>query len=279
MFFRRKEKEEPRKLIEFSCSPYDDAYPHPVPAHKVVPKWWQNLSRHVDPPQPNMSHGLGLVDGADIPPVESVKACVPVLDTLRTGYIIPLWTELIIGYDDPSGGDSGEPLIAWNYQGLGPRDLSKTANLQAIERRHLDPKSFETAKGMPIYNRALEIQLPYMWTFNSPWTIKTPPGYSCLFTKPLNSDLPFDFINGIVNTDKYHLSVNWNFMMNRRFRGTLRVGTPMMQVIPFKRDEWESEVRSWNEEDIKQANISLTGLDMYFEGGYQRMAGCPINHS
>ena len=78
-----------------------------------------------------MSHGLGLVDGADIPPVESVKACVPGLDTLRTGYIIPLWTELIIGYDDPSGGDSGEPLIAWNYQGLGPRDLSKTAKKKA----------------------------------------------------------------------------------------------------------------------------------------------------
>ena len=271
MFFRKKKEE--RRIIEFSCSPYNEGYPRPVPAHKAVPTWWKDLDRHTN--EPNMSHANGLVEGAGIPYGETVKACVPVLDTLRTGYIIPLWQELAIGFTDD---DPNFPIISWNFQGLGQRKID-SGDLEQVARSNVDPKSFASAKGMPIHNRALENNFPYMFTINSPWTIKTPPGYSCLFTKPLNSDLPFDFINGIVNTDKYSLPVNWNFMINRRFKGTLRVGTPMMQIIPFKRDEWESDVHVWTEEDNRQANISLTHLDMYFEGGYQRSAGCPIKHT
>ena len=269
MFFKKKEE---RRIIEFSCSPYNEGYPHPIPAHKAVPTWWKDLDRHMDD-EPNTRHNNGLIDGAGIPYGETVKTCVPVLDTLRTGYIIPLWTELIIGFEDDN---PNFPIISWNYQGLGQRKDS--GEIALVPRNNIDPKTFSAARGMPIYNRALENNFPYMFTINSPWTIKTPPGDSCLFTKPLNSDLPFDFVNGIVNTDKYALSVNWNFMMNRRFKGTLRVGTPIMQIIPFKRDDWESEVHTWTSEDIRQANISLTQLDMYFEGGYQRSSGCPINH-
>ena len=271
--FSRKKKES-KNLIEFSCSPYEEGIPKPVPASKVVPTWWKDMDRHI-PEHPNLVHVNGGIPGAGIPPQETVKACVPVLDTLRTGYIIPLWTELIFAYPDHSPNDL---MISWNFQGLGTK-LHGSYLEESRDRRAVDPKSFESSKGMPIHNRALENNVPHMFTLNSPWMIKTPPGYSCLFIAPLNNDLPFDYVNGIVNTDTYTLAVNWNFIMKRRWEGTLRVGTPMMQVIPFKRDEWESTVRTWTDEDVKRANIAMTGLDMYFEGGYQRNHGCPVRHS
>ena len=92
MFFKKKEE---RRIIEFSCSPYNEGYPHPIPAHKAVPTWWKDLDRHLED-EPNTRHNNGLIDGAGIPYGETVKTCVPVLDTLRTGYIIPLWTEYLV---------------------------------------------------------------------------------------------------------------------------------------------------------------------------------------
>ena len=271
--FKRK-KEEPRRLIEFSCSPYQEGIPKPVPASKMVPTWWKDMVRHI-PEHPNLIHDNGAIPGANIPPQETVKACVPVLDTLRTGYIIPLWTELIFAYPDHN---PNELLISWNHQGLSSRDIDSFREGNN-PRQQIEPKSFKAAAGMPIYNRAIENGVVNMFTLNSPWSIKTPPGYSCLFTAPLNNDLPFDYVNGIVNTDTYSVAVNWNFMMKRKWEGTLRVGTPMMQIIPFKRDDWESEVRTWTDEDTRNANITMNGLDMYFEGGYQREHGCPIRHN
>ena len=44
--------------------------------------------------------------------------------------------------------------------------------------------------------------------FVSPCTIKTPPGYSCLFVPPLNNtDDRFSIIPGIVDTDKLNFEV------------------------------------------------------------------------
>ena len=271
--FKRK-KEEPRRLIEFSCSPYQEGIPKPVPASKIVPSWWKDMNRHI-PEHPNLVHEYGGVPGSNIPPQETVKACIPVLDTLRTGYIIPLWTELIFAYPDHN---PNELLISWNMQGLGSRDMASSRE-ESQPRHNIDPKAFKSAEGLPIHARAKENNVEYMFTLNSPWTIKTPPGYSCLFIAPLNNDLPFDYVNGIVNTDTYSVAVNWNFLMKRRWEGILRVGTPMMQIIPFKRDDWESEVRTWTDEDTRNANITMNGLDMYFEGGYQREHGCPVRHN
>ena len=61
--------------------------------------------------------------------------------------------------------------------------------------------------------------------FNNFWTIEAPPGYSLLFTHPVNrADLPFTTLTGLVDCDAFHhnplnFPARWH---DRSFNGVLR---------------------------------------------------------
>ena len=82
--------------------------------------------------------------------------------------------------------------------------------------------------------------------FHQPWTIKTPPGYSCIFTTPFNNRRPYKLIDGIVDTDTYPLFINCPFYWTADLKEEvlLKKGDPLVQVIPYKREEWVQEVES-----------------------------------
>jgi hypothetical protein len=86
------------------------------------------------------------------------------------------------------------------------------------------------------------------YKFENKWVMETPPGYSCLITHPLNRfDLPFFTMSGIVDTDQYNfLPVNLPFFLKEGFEGIIPKGTPIAQVIPFKREPWHSEKEDLN---------------------------------
>jgi hypothetical protein len=54
-------------------------------------------------------------------------------------------------------------------------------------------------------------------------------------------DLPFYILPAIVDTDKHPLIINFPFFIKEGFTGVIEFGTPMVQAIPFKRDNWESK--------------------------------------
>lgn len=172
----------------------------PFPTSKAVPNWWRKMSR--------------VVDG-----VETVKTCVPFLDSLTIGYTIPLPAD-----------------VFWNDE---MKDFTTPAKFQ-LNSDH-----------MPIQTAGVDIPdiydpQPHKW-LNS-WHIRTPPGYSTLFVHPMNRmDLPFHSFSGVVDTDKHNLVINFPFVLRKDFRGIIPAGTPIIQAIPFKRDDWESEVKDSGE--------------------------------
>jgi hypothetical protein len=99
-----------------------------------------------------------------------------------------------------------------------------------------------------------------------PWSIKTPPGYSLLFTHPLNRfDLPFYTMSGIVDTDTYEIPVNLPFVIKEGFMGKIEKGTPLAQVIPIKRENWKSSVEEYNSKN----NFLLDKLRTVIDGSYR----------
>jgi hypothetical protein len=77
-----------------------------------------------------------------------------------------------------------------------------------------------------------------------------PDGYSAIVMHPLNRvDLPFITMSGIVDFDKsIHAPIgNIPFFIKKGFEGTIPAGTPMFQIIPFKREDWNSENQPYSD--------------------------------
>lgn len=75
--------------------------------------------------------------------------------------------------------------------------------------------------------------------FHNYWTLRTPPGWSCLFLPPLNRHHPvFEILAGVVDTDLYCGRIHFPFVATAPdgFH-VVEKGTPMVQVIPFRREE------------------------------------------
>ena len=104
----------------------------------------------------------------------------------------------------------------------------------------------------------------------NPWGIKTPRGYSVLICNPMhNKSSIFSILEGIVDTDKYHVPINFPFIIiDKDFEGIIPAGTTIAQVIPFKRNRWTFSI-SKKEKDKEQITIMLYKLKSLFYDSYK----------
>jgi hypothetical protein len=175
-----------------------DVWPHPQPASRFIPDEYKKLERFKDG-----NYG-----------VPTIKTCIPFLDSLTMGYIIPFDQDYLI---DPVEDDFG--VIPANRE---PNDFG-------FHNKSQLPKEWEKQTGANAGK------------FHNKWLIKTPPGYSCLFVKPMNRIEPrFEIIAGVVDTDTYINLINFPFILHKKDEQfIIKKGEPMVQVIPFKRESYK----------------------------------------
>jgi hypothetical protein len=157
----------------------------------------------------------GVVAGKD-----TIKKCMPFLDSMTTGYMLVLAADVY-------------------FDGVGVQQISKLNLVMTHDKTQIGemqiPKEYS--------------KQPYKW--NNFFVMRTPRGYSTLFTHPMNRiDLPFYTMSGVVETDKFALPVNFPFFIKKDFVGIIPAGTPIAQAIPFKRTDWKHHV-----EDEKQIDL------------------------
>jgi len=211
----------------------------PVPqlAANFIPEWYKQVPMVSGPSD----------FGPAAPPAPSVRRCMPFLDIMTAGYIIPLWCDLAVTRRE----EDNELSFTW-FGGLNYRLIEDQGG----------------AVGIPGADRAYKLV--------SPWNIITPPGVSCLFTAPFNhdpNDRQMDFWSGIVDTDTYPSRVNFPFRWVGSDLDVVLSGTPIMQVIPFVRNSFnftvihEESVESMD--TLKSAQVS-TSIKAKFGGVYRR---------
>lgn len=200
----------PNKIVFTSIdSTIDSAYT-PIPARKNLPEWYKNTPSYIEGkkrPTPGGTTG-------------TIKRCMPVFDSLTTGYVIPTYVDVYVECRKNSDGKK-YPFFWWPSR---------------------NPIEFHDVEQAPNYPKRGEHFGYPKW--KNPWSIKTPKGYSCLFTPPKHSDTNiFTIFEGIVDTDKYTAPVNFPFILNDiTFEGLIPAGTPIVQIIPFKRESWKMEL-------------------------------------
>lgn len=206
--------------IEFVArSPYfEKVAPKPYPAKEYLPKWYKTMPSYNKPPG-QTERFLSVIGGVSS---TSPKMCTPMYDTFTTGYIIPLHTDLEVRTIN------GEPTIHWR---------TKTIPVE----RHGGGYDMNGIAG----NTGLTVPdgySPTVFKWINGWDFKTPKGYSCLVTDPYaNENSPFKAIAAVIDTDKVSLSILPPFWVREGFEGIVEKGTPMVQITPFKRSDWDSK--------------------------------------
>lgn len=218
------------KTIKFAINPELEGIAKiPAPAKQYIAQWYKDTPTH---------DTIDKRAGSN-----TFKSCMPFLDAFTSGYIFELWTDLEVK------NINGKIEMKWarnDYDLIEIRD--NVTSLNNIPSRP--------------HHHALK------FAFKSPLAIKTPPGYSVLISAPFNRlDLPLKPLIGIVDTDKNPLHSGLiPFEMALDFEGIVKKGTPLMQILPFKRDKWKSE------ENLKvfyDSEISGRNINSYFSGGYK----------
>lgn len=187
----------------------------PKPAIKYLPEWYKKTDVFI-------SKGHTAISSP-----RTFKHCIPFMDSMVSGYIHELWSDIEVE-------NSNGTRIHW--------------------------KGADKVFGYKTHGASGDMPIPYgyqsdVWSFHHELYIKTPPGYSILVTQPFNrTDLPFYAMSGIVDADKEPFFPGaYPVFVKTGFAGVVTKGTPMLQIIPFKREDWKSEL---DEGIIKQGRIA-----------------------
>lgn len=206
--------------------------PPPSKASNFLPEWFKNAPNHESDYNGNkMSrrHAGGTT--------ATMRGCNPFLDTLTGGYIFQLAADVEFHFD-------GQEFV--------PRWLvdfplvSGQGHYQSIGLPRLDERSYTS------------------WKWLSGWKMTTPKGYSTLFTHPFNRhDLPFRTFSGIVETDKFELQTDFPFQLIPEpgvDHVLIKKGTPICQAIPFKRENWDSQIERFDAKERTKQVFNLYSI-------------------
>jgi len=212
---------------------------YPKPAKNSMPQWFLNLEAYKNG---KVSFEANANSG-------TAKRCLPMMDAMGSGYILFSPTDIYVTFENGAHAfqwPSGNGIeFHGNYQTAGHKKSSKFS---------ATPK------------------------FAMDWAVWTPPGYSCLYTPPLNrDDSILEIFSAVVDTDKFHIPGSLPFLFcDPEFSGLIPAGTPIAQVIPFKREKYKMVIG--DEADVKESRDQFAKLKSVFMNGYRKFFWSPKSY-
>jgi hypothetical protein len=232
------------KNINFKARSKDEfeVQPRPYPAVKTLPKWFRDQPPYED----NKFVNDGRLHIRESTANATFKKCTPLLDSMSAGYIVPLWTDVEV--------ESGTiPQIYWRtvhdvfeMHGKGTQDI-------------VPPEGYNSQ----------------VFKYLNCWIPQTPKGYSCLVVSPFgHNDLVFRAVPAVIDTDKSTLELVFPVWVKDNFNGIVEKGTPVVQIIPFKRDDWDSTFDYYEngvyKNIIQEKNFNSTIVSHYIKNHWSK---------
>jgi hypothetical protein len=219
--------------------------PRPVPASTRIPDWWRNVTPY--------SVNANNPDGTKFIVEDRIsnatfKKCTPMLDALSSGYLITLWADVQVRQFKSETGEYF-PRITWRVN-----------TVSGVFQQH--GESSEKIPPPLGYSK-------YVFKYMNTWIPRTPSGYSVLFTAPFNyENLPFYAIPGVVDSDKSSIEIIPPMWLQEGFEGVIEAGTPLVQLLPFKRNDWKAEfdyLKDGEYSIIEDKNFNNTLISHYIK--------------
>lgn len=172
----------------------------PKPATECLPKWYRDL------PSIDLKKSEGKINA---------KNCLPLSDMISAGYIVFNAYQIQLE----------EKFV--NFQNMLYMSTMKQPG-------NNDIKTFVHSQ-CPVTAAAKD-----SFKIKLDWKIKTPPGYSCIIQQP--AYLPnskYQLFPSIIDTDTFDDFISISGIVLDKGEIYLNPGDPILQVIPFKRDDWK----------------------------------------
>lgn len=197
----------------------------PGPTIKTIPEWYRKADRFAINPHTN-EPWVSPQDGGKIP---TWKSCPAIFDIMGTGYV----------YKTPCDLEVTEVNGKVSVKVVGDYDQSFVSPRPAMPQ-FVSPMGYHEDH--------------FAWWAD--WAVELPEGYSALYSHPFNRfELPFFTTSGIIDNDKVELPGTMPFFIAKGFTGFIPAGTPYAQILPFKRENWVSELNtSLDEREMVEKN-------------------------
>ena len=224
------------KIIWWSSIKHLEEVCPPLPANKFIPSWYKNIhSSKIDATASN------------------VKGCPSFPMLFSQGYVIPLWTDVVLRFHKKTN----------HYQWLTP-----DAQYQM--------ESHSAAQLMDHLPENIKKDIAFILKPTCPWKLITPTGYSTLqlpmtyYFNPI-----FETLSGILPTDKWHQTNQQMLIKKSAFEKsseiTIPKGTPLATYIPFKREEYKYVISPQTEKLLKDEKIRELKLFSKFRRRLQEL--------
>ena len=199
---------------------------NPVPASKCIPTWFKDIP-----------HDVTMKEGTV---TTSAKGCMPFVDAMKFGYVLRAGCDMVVK--------------GWVENGVSHWWANWSVPKFFDDKDLITPHDTNQLGKEPLTNSGA-IPLKVVTNF----TIKTPSGYSCLITPVLNNNhllaRGIHFYSTVVDTDHHPLPVNLPFSLTNLSGEEIVIekGTPLVQVMPFKRENWGMEVKEQSQNEYYAA--------------------------
>ncbi len=222
--------------IEFTTHDYGARINSPiVPASEMLPDAWTNLQ------------GVYHLQNQEM---KTARICPALGEWMDMGYILRAHCDIEVQLLDNMPAVNHVPCRVvysdpkYNTEGFGPIQIGKL---------------------LPDYEFRGVVKLQH------PWWVKTAPGYSCLLIPLLYWNQPFHAVPGVLDTDICHMDFPINIMVKKKKDFVIKLGDPLVQIIPFKKESIVGVSRETNDGDrtrnkklLSQLFSRFTGISKFF---------------
>lgn len=221
--------------------------PPPIPAKQFIPEWYKRGEMYLD------SSTLKVTDKSNPNHTAGMKACIPFLDVMVSGYMLHTWADIEITKNDSDN--------------IEFRHIRKNEYNDEIEEYQessyplIDLRTGDIGHTIPRPHGHAHHSL--VWP--SPWGFRLPKNWSLLVTHPFNRyELPFTTLSAIMDADEWWTGGNVPFFIKEGWTGIIPKGTPFAQLMPIKRESWISHISPWSKKRSRQIGERARNVTMGF---------------
>lgn len=210
--------------IEFTTFSTDNAKNFkPVLAKNVLPEWWKKMkvNQHVRGSR-----------------METIRACPAMDDWLKSGWYIVAVRDIEVIFDGNI--EDGDGITCFvNGEDNSEVQLASPSHPAGQFGYHYANQD----DGGPVRD-AFKVR--------TGWNVTTPPGYSVMFLDPfLFQNRHFVTWQGIVDSDTFTTNQDTTQCIlypKTRKNFTIKAGTPIVQIVPYKREDWTASYMLYKHE-------------------------------